>query len=284
MTGSHVVVPWAPGAAPPDVVVRDSLLRDSLAGRIPGETRKGLVLVDPAARFRKDESQAEIAATPAFGLSWIYLGLAILFCVTALKFRGNKRYMQTLLKDLTDTRARHNAFDETVRETSLLVLLNITWAACAGVLLWIGVRRSVGAFDSLPIADIFPGACICAIIAGLYLGIMLIGYKVVGWVFSDKENTNLWVKGAAAATGLETILLFPLTLVALTKPEWQGVILIISVCVFIIGKIAFIYQGFRIFFTQITSWLLFLYYLCSLEIIPLIIVWIAARVSCGLWV
>ncbi|MDE6338919.1 MAG: DUF4271 domain-containing protein [Muribaculaceae bacterium] len=47
-----------------------------------------------------------------------------------------------------------------------------------------------------------------------------------------------------------------------------------------IGKIVFIYKGFRIFFQQLRSWLLFLCYLCSLEIVPLILAYLLAYQIC----
>ena len=75
-------------------------------------------------------------------------------------------------------------------------------------------------------------------------------------------------------------MLFPLSLVALNYPKWDVPVLLIAAGVFVIGKIVFLYKGFRIFFTQISSWLLFLYYLCSLEIVPLILTYLGAVTLC----
>ena len=261
----------------------DSLATDSVAVRtIPGEEKGGIILINPASEYIGKNSPATKTST-SDGMSWIYLVLALLFCVIGIQFKGNSRYIKALTADLTDTRLRHNAFDDTVKETSLLFLLNVLWVACAGVLLWSLVSMTVptGIAGSISIAVTqAQGIGLCAAVAGVYLLVMTIAYWVVGNVFSDRRQTQLWVKGASASYGLETVALFPLALLTLTYPEWNRILLIIAAAVFIFGKIVFLYKGFRIFFTQISSWLLFLYYLCSLEIVPLILAYVAAVVIC----
>lgn len=113
-----------------------------------------------------------------------------------------------------------------------------------------------------------------------YVIFMLLAYEITGNVFSDRNMTRLWVKGASALMGLQVFLFFPFALLSLCYPEWNRIILILAGIVFIIGKIQFIYKGFRIFFNQISSWLLFLYYLCSLEIVPLILVYFGTVALC----
>ncbi|MDE6382124.1 MAG: DUF4271 domain-containing protein [Muribaculaceae bacterium] len=275
-------VPGVSGA----VNAADSIAADSVrtAKDIPGEKKEGIILVNPASELLGKETHLpRIHWSP---MSWIYLALALLFCVVAIKFKGNSRYMKALMSDLTSTRIRPNAFDDTVRETSLLVLLNIMWVACAGVLLWKTLTLTAGTLvqnsASLPDSPA-AGIAICSGVAAVYLSLMTIAYLVIGNVFADRRQTQMWVKGAAAAYGLETFLLFPLVLLVLSYPAWNGTLLIIAGAVFIFGKIVFLYKGFRIFFTQISSWLLFLYYLCSLEIVPLILTYVAAWSACIRW-
>lgn len=266
-----------------DSLSADSVAADSCVGRnIPGEEKVGIVLVNPASEY-KEKSGTERQTAVEEGMSWVYLALALLFCVIGIKFKGNSRYAKALITDLTDTRLRHNAFDDTVKETTLLFLLNMMWVACAGVLLWMLVQTTIteGVAGSLSIRVIqAEGIGLCAAVAGIYMLLMTTSYWVVGYVFSNKEHAKLWVKGASAAYGLETVALFPLALLSLTYPAWSTTLLIIAAGVFLFGKIIFLYKGFRIFFTQISSWLLFLYYLCSLEIVPLILVYVGAVAAC----
>ncbi len=99
---------------------------DSIAQKYPLE---GIILEAPAPAPAPEPLVGQGAS------SWVTGGLLLLFCVVALRFRNNYRYMVGLLRDLTEVRERHNMFDDTVRETSLLVLLNLLQAGCAGVVL-----------------------------------------------------------------------------------------------------------------------------------------------------
>ncbi len=266
---------------PADSVAADSV---QLSLPVPGEVKEGIILINPAKEFLGKETHLpKMHWSP---MSWVYLGLALLFCVVAIKFKGNSRYMKALMSDLTSTRMRPNAFDDTVKETSLLVLLNIMWVACAGVLLWTVIRTFSPGADtmSFKIPDKpAMGIAICSGVAAVYLLAMTIAYWVIGNVFAERRQTQMWVKGAAAAYGLETLVLFPVALLTLTYLAWNRTLLIIAAAVFVFGKIVFLYKGFRIFFTQISSWLLFLYYLCSLEIVPLILTYVAAVAACIRW-
>lgn len=264
----------------PGMPARDTLQIQIIPDSLTTSKHYGIVLVRPK------EAETPVAAGNADkGMSWVYLALAILFCAVALKFRNNPRYISALLSDLTEVRTRNNAFDNTVRETMFLFLLNLMWIACAGIFLWQTIRYTCVYLPpeySLGIPDRpAPGIGLCCGVAAIYQLLMMLAYYVVGVVFSDSARAILWVKGSAASQGLEVLPLFPLALLSLFYPQWLAVLLIIAACVFVIGKIIFIFKGFRIFFTHISSWLLFLYYLCSLEIVPLILCYASALIICS---
>ena len=253
----------------------DSVTADSLA-RIP---REGMVLVDPIVK----EPQPQYSAR-GDGISWVLLVMAALFCIIALKYKNNVKFLKVLVSDLHEVRERHNAFDDTVKETSFLILLNVMWVCCAGILLWQTVRLTAGSAGFPEAAMQPPGAGI-GISTGMaagYLILMNVAYLIVGNVFTDGARTRMWMKGSGASLGLEVILLFPLALLTLCYEPWATVLLEIAAGVFITGKIIFILKGFRIFFNQSSSWLLFLYYLCSLEIVPLILTYLATLRICSL--
>ena len=233
----------------------DSLMRDTV---VAGEQMRGFVLQAPASLA------PQMAAAESSGLSemsWVYLVFALLFVLAAFRFRKSPRYFKAQLSDLVDTRMRQNLFDDTVSETSLTLILQVIWACSVGVFLWIWVRIAASnPAWSLSVPDTpARGIGICAAVALIYEMAMQLAYGVVGNVFTDRERTASWLRGA----------------------EWQYWIAIASLSVFVAGKFVFIYKGFRIFFTKLSSWLLFLYYLCSLEIVPLLISGIAAILLCG---
>jgi len=253
----------------------DSVTADSLAS-LP---REGMVLPDPIIK----ESAPRYDAL-GDGVSWVLLVLSALFCAIALKFKNNVKFLSAVASDLYEVRERHNAFDDTVRETSFLILLNVMWVCCAGVLLWQTVALTAPLVGMPEAAEISPGKGITVGIgmAALYMTLMNLAYLIVGNVFSDGAHTGMWIKGAAASQGFEVILLFPLALLTLCYEPWTLILLEIAAVAFILGKIIFIFKGFRIFFNQSSSWLLFLYYLCSLEIVPLILTYLATLRLCGM--
>lgn len=256
----------------------DTLQADTVAA---GEEMAGIMLTDPAQPYMPPP---ERPAAWESGMSWLFLAMSVLFCAICMKFRDSKRYLKALVSDLTDTRLRHNAFDETVKESSLLVLLNVLWVFTGGILVWVAVKEGLAgagpaAGAPLPSEDTV-GAAICTAVVAIYLLVMIAAYWTVGNVFSDRRHTQLWVKGAAASTGLQSMILLPVALLTLLYPEWGHTLLIIAAAVFVVGKIVFLYKGFRIFFAEISSLLLFLYYLCSLEIVPLILTYFGAVWAC----
>lgn len=264
----------------------DSLSADTAASDTIVETEHiyGVIVKDPAESFfAAREAEDSGVAEKGFGMSWIYLGLALMFCVVALKFKGSPKYLKALLVDMVDTRVRHNAFDDTVKETSLLLLLNILWVICTGIILWEAITPT-----QPRLAEILHGSSaeaagmgLCMLVMTAYIILMLGAYIVVGNVFADGRHTRLWVKGAAASNAVAAIAFFFIALLSLAYPESGGVWIAVAATVFGVCKIVFLYKGFRIFFTQSVSWLIFLYYLCSLEIIPLLLAYMSASWMCA---
>lgn len=281
------VMTWRPVSNAVDSAAKareDSIIRavnDSLAHEKSGY---GLILEVPGGA---PIAQPETPHTnPYDGVSWIFAVLALLFCVVCLKIRNSPRYVATLISETKEVRTRHNMFDNTVRETSFLIILIIGWIICAGILLWqlVGLMVSGDPSYSFSVTgNTLRGTGLCVGVTAVYVIFMLIGYEITGNVFSDNKLTRAWVKVASSIMGLQLFVLFPLALLSLCYVEWNETILIIAAVVFVLGKLQFIYKGFKIFFNQISSWLLFLYYLCSLEIVPLIVTYFGALVACSSW-
>lgn len=236
-------------------------------------------------------TEAEPHHPPFPGESWVMSGLLAVVVIICMRVRTNRKYISALVRDLTDVRERHNAFDDTVRETSFLVLLNILWSLSAGVLLYRllcvsfpqGIEAGPGSMG-IPALYASPLACagICMGLTLLYTMAMTLAYSVVGNVFSDSVRTSMWVKGFLASQGLGSVAVSLLALLAMVYAGWSVPILWIGAGVFLLTKLIFIIKGFRIFFTRSASWVLFLCYLCSLEIVPLILLYISALTICSL--
>ena len=254
------------------ITLADSAQADSIAATdsieaFSGKTlTRGIALESPA-KVQQSPSSVATGRTDD-GLSWITGSLLLVFVACCLRYRKNTRYFSLLLQNVADTRERHNAFDDTLRETSFIWLLNLLWCGSAGVVLYGAISPS----GPLDIASMG----ICMAVCGVYTLFLTAAYSVVGNLFSDSGKASLWVKGFLSTQGLEAIAFFPAAMVALSVPGSAPGVAVFGAVVFIIAKILFIYKGFCIFFTEIASWVLFLYYLCSLEIVPVVLAYAAA--------
>ena len=235
----------------------DSLLRQP-------ENVYALVITAP-----EDAPPASTRVAGNEGVSFILSGLFILFLIISLRFRNNFKYLVTMVKNLVETHTRHNLFDDTVRETSLIVMLNILWCACAGI---IGFSVYQGFCpEKFVWGQRASGMLVGMGIAGVYVLFMVCSYGSVGLIFSDKNHSELWVKGFAASQALMAPALFVIALIGASRPEAFMAVGVMTLAVFILAKMVFIWKGYRIFFNQFSSWVLFLCYLCSLEIVPLVL-------------
>ena len=249
-----------------------AVLADSLQSDTGLHLNYGIVLERPAA-----EAMAPAGST-GNGMSWILTGMFLILVFACVRYKKNSRFFSLMLNDIMEVRERHNAFDDTLREKSFVWLLNILWCGAAGMLLY-GL-----------IANPAPGAlisphgirmmCVCMGIGGAYTLFLALSYIVLGTLFSDSGKASMWVKGYLSTQGLEGVLMFPVAMLALCVPGLWGSMVVIGAIIFIIAKILFIYKSFCIFFTEISSWVLFLYYLCSLEIVPMILAYVLARHWC----
>ncbi|MBD5281167.1 MAG: DUF4271 domain-containing protein [Bacteroides sp.] len=286
-------------AVSPAIAHHDTVARPAtrMATVIPYATNDSVAVADSVATAPKNYGVLlEAPVVPevprkesdSFGMSCILAGLFILFAVIGLRFRNNSKYVAALVRNLVEVRVRSNVFDETVRETSFIVLLNLMWSCSAGMvlcgLLIYMLPVSPAASFGIPALSTHPALCtaVCMGIMILYTCLMALAYFMVGTVFSDVVHARMWLKGFLASQGLLSVIFFPLALMLLYYPGWSDYILLGALGFLLLGKIVFIWKGFRIFFTQISSWVLFLYYLCSLEIVPLILTYWAACLLCSL--
>lgn len=254
-------------------IAADSLGVDSL---LTPESHVGnkVIQIIPTAPAPKEAGEGDNA------VSWVISGLVLLFVVACLRYRKNTRYFSILLRDVFEMKERHNAFDDTLRETLFLWLLNLLWCGSAGVLIY-GAICGDTQWSPLEFINIRQFG-ICVGMAFAYTIFLNLAYLIVGNVFSDNGKATLWVKGYMSIQALETIVMFPIAILGICSPGLMGGMIICGIIVFILAKLLFIYKGFCIFFTETASWVLFLYYLCSLEIVPIVLTYASASYLCNL--
>lgn len=245
--------------------IADSLYSDSLAEDSAATTETALLISDPS-HFRDSRHRPE----ESFLQSWLMTGILLLFCIICFKFRKNVKFIRVLIRDLVSTRERGNMFDDTVREKTFLALLNAVCAFCMGLLLvYAPDPGNITAIPSNTAAHI----AVCMGLSAIYCLIQPLAYLLVGSIFSNLSTALLWTRGFLACQSLLAIMLLLPSTMLLFYTSWTLQILCVCVILIIAARIIFIWRGLRIFFTQNSSLLIFLCYLCSMEIAPLLIMY-----------
>ena len=202
----------------------------------------------------------------------VVMGLMMLVAMAVvLSYRTGYKYLENFVRNMFSTRRRENLFDDhTVNETKILTALIGLSCVMQGFALMVGVSLAVPSLASgilrSPALSLGLGAAVVLV----YYLLQLLVYHVLGYVFADSISTRLWIDGFKATQSLLGLLLLPVIGVMLLKPELSTPMLLVAAGLYICARLVFICKGFRIFYGNLSSIVYFILYLCSLEIVPLV--------------
>ncbi|MCM1292440.1 MAG: DUF4271 domain-containing protein [Bacteroides sp.] len=200
------------------------------------------------------------------GVMALLLGL---FLLIAINFRHYTTFLKTFTQNLFSVRKRPNVFDErsTTNETRILVSLILLVCVSEGILMFSCMRHEGYMLRTMPYVLIFTA------VAAIYYIFQLIAYRTVGFVFTSTNRALMWMKGFNASQSLLGITLIGPAVISLFYPSASGLLIGIGIFLYAIARIIFICKGFRIFYNNSFALIYFILYLCTLEIIPLIIIY-----------
>lgn len=189
--------------------------------------------------------------------------------IVIFNLRECPRFFSTFTGDLVSRRKRSNLFDErTVNETRVMGVFILQLCMCQALLL-LPLLRDAGMDISNSIA---PMAIAILVGVGLvYYLCQLAAYSLIGYVFADKDDARLWIRGYNASQVLLGWTLVLPALAVLFYPSTTPYLVPAGIVLYILARIMFFSKGFRIFYHDFSSLLYFIFYLCSVEIVPLII-------------
>ena len=120
--------------------------------------------------------------------------------------------------------------------------------------------------------DTFIHILLFVLIIFIFWGIKWLMNSVLGFIFFEKEKVYLWQNNYFSALSLYGIAFLPLLILVINASSKQMIEISKSIFIFflILGFIIIIYKGIRFFLTKLRSFLYFMLYLCALEIIPYI--------------
>ena len=217
--------------------------------------------------------------TPLHDTGTMTMLLVALLLVVA-SYRTGYKYIDSLWHNIFNVRRQQNVFDDTVNELQILSALTLNTCVMLGLLAYWAIDLLVPSLSASLHSNVFLHTGTLSAIALIFYLLQLIVYNVVAHVFADAAACHLWTAAFKAAHSLLGIALLPVVGLLLVWPEMCQQLLILALILYILCRIAFIFKGFRIFYTNFPSLVYFILYLCSVEIVPLVLLSAGAVVLC----
>ncbi|MBQ8968286.1 MAG: DUF4271 domain-containing protein [Bacteroidaceae bacterium] len=95
----------------------------------------------------------------------------------------------------------------------------------------------------------------------------------INWIFFPKSQQKLWNDSNSYLISVESILIFPLTVFSIYLDISAEKILLFFLFILISVKILLAYKALKIFFQKIYGLFHLFAYLCTLELMPMLILW-----------
>ena len=250
----------------------------------PDSSGNSLKIVRPENARVMTVPQDTAAATPRH-ISPLYdngsmlLVLAVIF-ITTVSYRKGYKYVADFFHNISSVRERQNLFeDHTVKETQIMTALTANTCIFGAILLYIAYGFLYHPTEPAA-TPVFGFVAALSAFDALYHIAMLGLCWLLGFIFSDKLSTGLWLDGVKASASMLGVMLAPITFAILIFPAFVKTGLIMAIILYFLARIIVIYKAFRIFFNNLQSLLYFILYLCSVEIVPVVLSFAGAMNLC----
>lgn len=199
--------------------------------------------------------------------SMIMFLLSCLFLITS--YRLGHVYISNLMHNMLSIKGKDDLYsDHTMSDTRIIIALIVNTCLMEGMLMFFGLSW-FNPDSALALQNsVFLHVILLAAAAALFIALQIFLYRLLGFTFSDDKLTELWVGGFLASQATLGLLLFPIVVIALVFPSTIKLMLTVSIILYILARIVFIWKGFRIFFNNLSSSIYFILYLCTVEIVP----------------
>ena len=224
------------------------------------------VMTVPAAGKALPFAHSPLHDTPSMLLLLVGL-LAV-----ALSYHTGYKYIENFFHHMFSTRRRENMFeDRTVNETKILLALIANTCIVEGFLIYFALQLLRPSMAVSLQGNVFLHvSAYCALALG-FLAAQWLVYKLIGYTFSDKVGSRLWLDGFKATQAFLGLVLLPVMVMIMVYPSHGKLLLAIGSVLYLVARLIFIYKGFRIFYGNLSSIVYFILYLCAVEIVPLVI-------------
>ncbi|SHG09249.1 DUF4271 domain-containing protein [Dysgonomonas macrotermitis] len=121
--------------------------------------------------------------------------------------------------------------------------------------------------------DSFATILVFIVIIALFISIKSLFYRFIGYVFDMKEYTNMWQRTYIIVLEMTGMIAFVPTLMMIYSQKFHFVLIIFFISLFIISRLILFYRIITFFLRQPVNFLFLIVYLCSVEIIPYILLY-----------
>ncbi len=218
----------------------------------------------------KGEAQ-QFARSPLHDTPSMILLIAGLLAV-ALSYHTGYKYIENFFHYMFSTRRRENLFeDHTVNETKILAALIANTCIVEGLIVYLAVQFLKPALAASLQSSVFPHVmAFTGMALGFYIVQRLV-FMALGFTFTDKVSSGLWLDGFKATQAFLGLVLLPVLVLLMVYPTHSKMLLIVATILYSVVRFIFICKGIRIFYSKLSSIIYFILYLCAVEIVPLVI-------------
>ncbi|WP_455591813.1 DUF4271 domain-containing protein [Bacteroides sp.] len=204
------------------------------------------------------------------GLAMILLGC---FFVSSYVLARSKKFLSQQVKDFMLARNRTSIFSiSTGADMRYLLLLVVQTCVLGGVCLFNYFNDVRPKLMEQVSPHLLLGAYIAVCLLYLLMKWML--YSFLGWVFFDKNKTDVWLESYSTLIYYLGFSLFPFVLFLVYFDLNAALLVSIGLSLLILTKILMFYKWIKLFSCNIYGVLLLILYFCALEIVPCLMVYL----------
>lgn len=202
----------------------------------------------------------------------IALTLLSCFFLTSIALARGKRFLTQQVKDFVLHRERTSIFDtSTAADVRYLLVLVVQTCVLAGIAFFNYFQDTRPALmENIPpllLLGVYVGCCLA------YFLLKWLLYMFLGWVFFDKNRTNMWLESYSTLIYYVGFALFPYVLFIVYFDLSLTNLTVIGLIILIFTKILMFYKWVKLFFHQFDVLFLLILYFCALEIVPCLLLY-----------
>ena len=251
---------------------KSRLGNDSVVAKI--ELRETMQIPNGSAPANHRNSLLQDSGTMAILLAGL---LAVL-----VTYRSGYKYIHNIRHSLFSVKMR-DFEDHTMDETKILSALTANSIITQSLFLFIALAHRYQNLKEILYSEIFPHVLILMGMITIFYFAQLALYRLLGYVFGTEAQTECVLTGFKAVISLIGLILFPIVAVSLVEPKLINVMLLIGTISYFCARIIFIIKGFRIFYNNLLSSVYFILYLCTVEIVPAVLLWSISAYVCSVF-